>query len=128
MKKYILVILTILYIGVSSGIALNIHHCMGKLVEVDLWLTDICPSCKEKQQSHHCCSTETQLIKMTVDQNVNQMPTFDYTPVTLSLLFNIRELLVLSETDESISSFSFFKSPPECSGAELCIRNCSFLI
>ena len=113
---------------INNSICRSLQWNSSELVEVDLWLTDICPSCKEKKQSHHCCSTETQFIKMTVDQNVDQVPTFDYTPVTLSLLFDIRELLVLSETDESISSFSFFKSPPECSGAELCIRNCSFLI
>lgn len=112
MKKYLLVILTILYVGVSSGIALNIHHCMGKLVEVDLWLTDICPSCKEKKQSPHCCSTETQLIKMTVDQNVNQVPTFDYTPVTLSLLFDIREFLVLSVQMNRFRPFPFLNPHP----------------
>ena len=128
MKKYLLVLLTILYIGVSSGIALNIHHCMGKLVEVDLWLKDTCPSCKEKKQSNHCCSTETQLVKMTVDQNVDQIPVINYTPVALSLLFDIRELLVLSETVKTTVSESYFNTPPECSGAELCIRNCSFLI
>ena len=126
MKKYLLVLLTILYIGVSSGIALNIHHC--KLVEVYLWLNDTCPSCKEKKQSNHCCSTETQLVKMTVDQNVDQIPVIDYTPVALSLLFDIRELLVLSETVKTTVSESYFNTPPECSGAELCIRNCSFLI
>lgn len=129
MKKYLLVILMFLYLGVSSGIILNIHHCMGKIVEVDLWQNEMCPSCKEKKQTHHCCSTDTQLVKMTVDQNIDQIPVIDYTPVALSLLFDINDLLVLSEADGSTLFNPFYNTPPdECSGAELCIRNCSFLI
>ena len=111
MKKYLLVILTFLYLGVSSGIILNIHHCMGKIVEVDLWQNDICPSCKEKKQTHHCCSTDTQLVKMTVDQNIDQIPVIDYTPVALSLLFDINDLLVLSEAGRLNSIQSLFIIP-----------------
>ena len=129
MKKYLLVILTILYIGVSSGIILNIHHCMGKIVEVELWQNDTCPSCKEKKQPDHCCSTKTQLIKMTVDQDIYQVPAIDYTPVTLSLLFNKPDLLVLSEASESGLPHPYYNTPPdECNGTERCILNCSFLI
>ena len=129
MKKYLLVILTILYVGVASGIILNIHHCMGKIVEVELWQNDTCPSCKEKKQAGHCCSTETQLVKMTVDQDIHQVPVIDYTPVALSLLFNMHNLLILSEADESGISYPYYTTPPdECSGTERCILNCSFLI
>ena len=129
MKKYLLVILTILYIGVSSGIILNIHHCMGKIVEVELWQNDTCPSCKEKKQAGHCCSTETQLVKMTVYQDINQVPAIYYTPVTLSLLFNMNALQILSEASESGIPYPYYNTPPdECSGTERCIINCSFLI
>lgn len=84
---------------------------------------------QEKKQTHHCCSTDMQLVKMTVDQNIDQIPVIDYTPVALSLLFDINDLLVLSETDGSTLFNPFYNTlPDECSGAELCIRNCSFLI
>lgn len=129
MKKYLLVILTILYIGVSSGIILNIHHCMGKIVEVELWQNDICSSCKEKKQAGHCCSTETQLVKMTVDQDIHQVPAIDYTPIALSLLFNMNALQILFEASESDILYPYYNTPPdECSGTERCILNCSFLI
>ena len=56
----------------------------------------------------------------------------EYRPDTgdrLSLLFDINDLLVLSETDGSTLFNPFYNTPPdECSGTELCIRNCSFLI
>ena len=85
---------------------------MGKIVEVDLWQNDICPSCKEKKKTHHCCSTDTQLVKMTADQNIDQIPVIDYTPVALSLLFDINDLLVLSEADGSTLFNPFYNTPP----------------
>ena len=37
MKKIIVAILAFLYLGVSSGVAMEIHYCMGKKAGVDLY-------------------------------------------------------------------------------------------
>lgn len=128
MKKIVVVIFTLLYIGVSSGITLNLHHCMNKLVDIALWDDSTCNSCGEKQQSHDCCSNKTQLVKIAVDQNVNQVQTLKYIPAAIALLFDIRDLYLLSESEQPIAFNFLYNSPPECSGLDLHIQNCTFLI
>gem|GEM_PF-4498858 len=64
MKRFLIVIFALLYIGLSSGITLTIHHCMGKLVEVGIWQDETCNTCGAKHAHKSCCSTETQFIKM----------------------------------------------------------------
>lgn len=128
MKKIVVVIIALLYIGVSSGITLNLHHCMGKLVEIGLWQNETCDSCGEKKQSHNCCSTQTQLVKISVDQNVDQIQTIKYVPVAIALLFDIYDLYILSESEQPTAFNFLYDSPPECSGTDLHIHNCTFLI
>ena len=67
MRRFLLFILAVLYLGVSSGFALNYHYCMGKLAEVSLQYLDTCPSCGEAGTSHKCCSTETEYVKLSSD-------------------------------------------------------------
>jgi len=47
MKKFAIGILAILYMGVSSGIAMEIHYCMGKKAGVEFYgsSTDKCGKC-----------------------------------------------------------------------------------
>ena len=81
MKRFLIVIFALLYIGLSSGITLTIHHCMGKLVEVGIWQDETCNTCGAKHAHKSCCSTETQFIKISDDQNVDQLQVIKYVPM-----------------------------------------------
>jgi len=65
MKKFVVAIVAVLYMGVSSGIAMDIHYCMGKMVGANLYggLNEKCSKCgmKEKQG---CCKDEHQFYKL----------------------------------------------------------------
>ena len=132
MKRLLVVIFLLAYIGTSTGITLSIHRCMGKLVEVELWQNDKCSSCgaDKSSQSHSCCTTEMQQIKLTVDQSVNQLPVIKHIPVVIALLFDLSDLFNLYENRQAALPLSdfHFKTPPECSGTERLIQNCTFLI
>lgn len=130
MKRFLLIILTILYIGVSSGITLTLHHCMGKLVDIEWGQDASCEQCGSKKQTHACCSTETRLIKLGNDQNTSPLHDFKYVPVAIALLFDLRDYYFysLSETNQILSPGFRYEDPPEYSGAELLIRNCTLLI
>jgi hypothetical protein len=66
-KKIFLSILTMMYMTVSSGIAMEIHYCMGEKAGVDFYqLSDEkCGKCGMKEQNKKgCCSDEHQFYKL----------------------------------------------------------------
>src|SRR5580765_6525008 len=84
MKKFIVAILAILYLGVSSGIAMEIHYCMGKKAGVELYGSDNdkCGKCGMKGKSG-CCSDEHKFYKLQDShKNVSNNLQFE-APVTI---------------------------------------------
>ena len=65
MKKITIAILAIIYLTVSSGVAMSIHYCMGKVASVDLMHTsDKCDKCGMKKTPHGCCKDEFKIVKL----------------------------------------------------------------
>ena len=128
MKRNLIVIFALLYIGLSSGITLTIHHCMGKLVEVGIWQDETCNTCRAKHAHKSCCSTETQFIKISDDQNVDQLQVIKYVPMAIALLFDLRDLYNLPETEQEANIPVHSNTPPEWSGTDRLIHHCTFLI
>jgi hypothetical protein len=125
MKKIIVAILAFLYLGVSSGIAMEIHYCMGKKAGVDLYGkgNDKCQKCGMKEKKD-CCNDEHKFYKLNDShKNVSNDLNFE-TPVlaianTLTL-FNF--LLKDQPAEEKINNHS----PPLYSGPSACVLNCIF--
>ncbi len=92
MKKLVITILAIFYLGVSSGATLHFHHCMGELVEwgfSDNSLDDSgkCTSCgMEQGNSVQCCKSEKQELNLKesckAPLNIFQVQTFTLEPQT----------------------------------------------
>lgn len=74
MKKFILSIMIMIYIAISSGFAISLHYCKGELFE---WKfgeqKEMCSGCSTKT----CCSDETHLIKLETDQKEIQKSSTD---------------------------------------------------
>ena len=115
MRRFLLFILAVLYLGVSSGFALNYHYCMGKLAEVSLQYLDTCPSCGEAGTSHKCCSTETEYVKLSVDQDVANTLVQLSAPVAVVLLFDLLDSYKIAGREEN-------------SAIPLFVHHCTFLI
>jgi len=65
MKKFSIAILAFIYLGVSSGIAMNVHYCMGKISSVDLMHnSDKCGKCGMKKGKGGCCKDEFKIVKL----------------------------------------------------------------
>lgn len=67
MKKLLLSILTFIYMAVSSGIAMEIHYCMGKEAGVDYYNYEDkkkCGKCGMKEKKGGCCSDEHRFYKL----------------------------------------------------------------
>lgn len=75
MKKFIVTILAILYLGVSSGATVNFHYCMGKLIELELVSNQFekCSKCgMNKDKNTDCCKDQYQKFKVEESQKVSQ--------------------------------------------------------
>lgn len=128
MKRFLIVIFALLYVGLSSGITLTLHHCMGKLVEVNMWQAETCNTSGAKYAHKSCCSTETEFIKISDDQNIDQLQVIKHVPVAIALLFDLRNLYSLTETEQGTDFPIYADTPPEWSGTDRLIRHCTFLI
>ena len=71
MKKFLFAISVICYLVVSSGIVINSHYCMKRLVSVHAFekVPDECGRCgMEIHGNNGCCKNEIRMVKMADDQ------------------------------------------------------------
>ncbi|MEP6676448.1 MAG: hypothetical protein ABJA78_14905 [Ferruginibacter sp.] len=128
MKKIIIGITALIYLAASSGIVMEIHHCMGKISGVDFFATaaeNKCGKCGMKEKKG-CCQDEFKIYKLQ-DTHKN---------VTNNIEFNAAAVLALPSYGNQDVTFSLQKislalqnhSPPDLSGPSLRVRNCVFRI
>jgi hypothetical protein len=127
MKKIIVAILAFLYLGVSSGIAMEIHYCMGKKSGVELYGSpdEKCGKCGMKGKSG-CCNDEHKFYKLNDShKNVSNDLNFETPVAVITNTFPLFDfLLVNKQPEEKINNHS----PPVYTGPSACILNCIFRI
>ena len=125
MKKVIVFILAFLYLGVSSGIAMEIHYCMGKKAGVDFYGkdSDKCGKCGMKEKKG-CCNDEHRFYKINDShKNVSNDLSFEtpvFTLVTFYPLF--KENFLPTAADRAVQNHS----PPIYTRPSACVLNCVF--
>ncbi len=62
MKKFIALIVAIIYLTVSTGFIVNVHYCMGKVSSIKLEQT--AKKCCCKKTCKKCCKTEQKIVKL----------------------------------------------------------------
>lgn len=76
MKKFIVAILTILYVGSITGAPVQLHYCMGKIADWSLGHSkesEPCGNCgmeKSTSTENGCCKDEHKFIKGSIDQKL----------------------------------------------------------
>ncbi len=72
MKKLFAAFITVLYLGLSSGFAVNVHYCMGKIVSQKLnpEKTGKCGKCGMTNKGG-CCEDELTLLKINDSHQAN---------------------------------------------------------
>lgn len=88
MRKFIVAILSILYLASTSGATVHLHYCMGELVNAKLTSEkkDKCGKCgmSKKKPGKGCCQDKHQFIKAEQGQ---QNAAFDMPSPVLQELF-----------------------------------------
>jgi hypothetical protein len=130
MKKVWIPILLVCYLGVSTGIVVNLHYCMDKLASAELFATKgkKCGKCgMNMHKAHGCCRDEVKIVKMEDDQKVSPLVSFELPP--------LEQLPVLTSEFITPSSYTVPEqndyqnhSPPLLTGPDTYLQNCVFRI
>ncbi|MEO6490002.1 MAG: hypothetical protein ABIO04_08700 [Ferruginibacter sp.] len=126
MKKILLTILTVVYMTVSSGIAMEIHYCMGKRAGIEYFKTggEKCGKCGMKEKRSGCCHDEHKFHKLEDShKNVYNNISFHKNEITLISTY---AFLSTYFNDEPLPGKININSPPEYTGPSDCIMNCVF--
>ena len=126
MKKITVAILAVIYLTVSSGVAMTVHYCMGKVASVDLMhASDKCGKCGMKVNGG-CCKDEFKIVKLSDSHKLISNDINIFAPV--AIIDNSKSIF---DTDIFLTRIrSDFKnhSPPGSSGVSLNILYCVFRI
>lgn len=126
MKKIITFVLAILYMGISSGIAMEIHYCMGKRVGVDFYGTgkDKCGKCGMKEDKAGCCGDVHQFVKLNdAHQSVDNQLVVGLPELAVSNSFICYRIQF---PNVSAAKADYIFSPPDDTRPAACIMNCVF--
>ncbi len=133
MKKLVVAILTLFYFISVSGASVQLHYCMGKLVETGLWhsnSTDKCSGCgmkKSATKKNSCCRDEQKKI---VQDNNQKIAEHVYASLSMASAlapvqwaFQPSEAIVDITTDYPVSH-----APPRSADQPIYLLNSNFRI
>jgi hypothetical protein len=131
MKKFIVFILAVLYLGLSTGATVHMHYCMGKLVGSALWHSaskeDKCSNCGMSKSKKKCCKDEHKQLQIDKDQRLNEP-----VPQQLQLMVALMPVNFCEFPDAMVNAVAnpipYSNAPPENLRVPLFIRNCVFRI
>jgi hypothetical protein len=131
MKKFLVLILSILYLGASTGTTLHLHYCMGKLVNGKMAHDDTarCSKCgmkKDRAAKKGCCKDEHKLVKIEKDQKATESISLLDNAIALappSFIEWPAQALPVITTVEAVSH-----APPRTGKVHTYILHCTFLI
>jgi len=126
MKKITIGILAFLYMAVSSGIAMELHYCMGDKAGMDLYgsSSDTCGKCGMSEKDTGCCHDEYKFYKIS-DSHKTVSNDIDFTASSIAV---VNEFYVYNwqMPDNNAATAVNNHSPPLDTGPGACIMNCVF--
>jgi hypothetical protein len=126
MKKVAVAILALLYLTASSGIAMTIHYCMGKVSSVDLYSnSERCGKCGMKK-ANGCCEDKFKIIKLDDTHKLISRGINIFAPS--AIVNNPKHFFNSDLHYTAFHSVLNNHSPPESPGLSLCILNSVFRI
>ncbi|HEY0669464.1 MAG TPA: hypothetical protein VGD22_14870 [Sphingobacteriaceae bacterium] len=130
MKRLILTIIAVFYLGVSSGATVHLHYCMGQMIEWGLVSKnpEKCGKCgMNTESSKDCCKNEAKQVKFESDQKISQ----NFLQLK-ALSIDLGFFHYTSETDvysfALLEEYPISNAPPEAYSTPVFIRNCNFRI
>ena len=130
MKKFILTILAIFYLGVSSGATVHLHFCMGKLIDWSILPdeADECSNCgMEKGNSADCCKEQEHKITVKDSPKASAI-VYYFNTLGLNIPPTVYSDTRILYGDSLALKGVYSDSPPRTQAISVFIRNCTFRI
>jgi len=127
-KKILLTILTFLYLLLSTGIAMEIHYCMGEKAGVDFFgkTSEKCGKCGMTEKKGGCCSDVHKFVKY---ENAFKHPNAYYAAIPFEAIVSNKDgyfnwnMFYPVEIQKEINY-----TPPDFSSPPIYIKQCVFRI
>lgn len=130
MKKIIASISFLCYFAVSSGIIINSHYCMKRLVSTHLFeaKAKVCGNCgMGMHKSNGCCHDEVKVVKLVQDQNTIAIDSYNI-PAIEPLVIIPSQFITASFQNTNEQRHFHNHSPPLLSAQDIYLRNNVFRI
>ena len=132
MKRLLLTLLTVFYLGTSSGAVVHLHYCMGELVNLSLTKSEqstcgLCGMTKTESSKNSCCKDDSKQAKLDQSKKTNQLVySFKQFPATVISSFksDVYHLALLTQQVKTV----YGNAPPERLSVPVFIRNCTYRI
>ena len=126
MKKIYIGILAILYLAVSSGIALELHYCMGDRAGVELYgsLSETCGKCGMTEKDTGCCHDDYKFYKLS-DSHKTVSNDINFTADEIAVA-NHYVVYNWQMPDNTALTSNNIHSPPDYAKPSASIMNCVF--
>ena len=128
MKKIYIGILAVLYLVVSSGIALELHYFMGEKAGMELYgsESDTCGKCGMTDKDNGCCHDEFKFYKIS-DSHKTVSNDIDLTASSFAVIIDYNIYNWQMPDNTAIAAVNN-NSPPDDIGPSARIMNCVFRI
>lgn len=129
MKRFFAILFAVLYTTLTSGFAINVHYCMGKLAGID-WHqapADKCQQCGKPSKGMDCCKNEFKFCKVTESHQAAKALQQDFS-MKIDMQLPVRILSVPALPVSKILTGRDHPDPPNLATTAIFIRNCTFLI
>ena len=129
MKQFFAILFATLYITLTSGFAVNVHYCMGKLASVDLQEgpADHCGKCGKPAKGMDCCKDEFKFCKVTETHQAAKALQPGFGPST-DMQLPVRILPASALPVQEMLNAGRPHDPPDIPSAPIFLRNCTFLV
>ena len=129
MKRITVILITLLYLVSTSGVALSNFYCCGKLKETFIFSHhDYGKDCKGNKKASGCCDTKTVYFKVKDNHSLSTEVKANGADFT-KLLHNIfLPLFIFQNASSQAASFAFLHAPPLISKQPVYLSVCNFRI
>jgi hypothetical protein len=127
-KKVLLTIITLAYLVTTTGASIDMHYCMGKMVEWGFGQknSNKCSKCGMTDKAG-CCHDQHKNFKLDKDNKLPPCNDFAKAIATEAIGYNYTQLTSLALSSSTIS-WPSPNAPPRSPGVPLYLRNCVFRI
>lgn len=123
MKKALSILFSVIYLILSTGAAVNMHYCGGKLANININHHSEGCCCGDMEMSSSCCNDKEFNLSLDIDQQVAQLIQI---PVNDFVFFIFASLTLSQYQEYSITEKKFkeYNIPPPKSDP-IWLLNCS---